>query len=64
MRNCKIFCRWLPFIIAAVVMLASCTATKKSTTIEFAENPVIAHRGAWKKNSLPENYIAALKRRH
>lgn len=27
----------------------------------FAENPVIAHRGAWKANKLPENSIASLK---
>ena len=27
----------------------------------FASNPVIAHRGAWKKNGLPENSIASLK---
>lgn len=29
--------------------------------IRFADNPVVAHRGAWKKNNLPENSIAALK---
>lgn len=29
--------------------------------ISFEENPVIAHRGAWKKNNLPQNSIAALK---
>ena len=28
---------------------------------EFAENPVVAHRGAFKKNGFPENSIAALK---
>jgi len=27
----------------------------------FAQNPVVAHRGAWKKNNLPENSIASLK---
>jgi len=27
----------------------------------FAANPVVAHRGAFKKNSLPENSIASLK---
>ncbi|WP_199727566.1 glycerophosphodiester phosphodiesterase [Hanamia caeni] len=27
----------------------------------FAKNKVIAHRGAWKKNNLPENSIASLK---
>ena len=29
--------------------------------LPFAENVVVAHRGAWKKNRLPENSIAALR---
>jgi glycerophosphoryl diester phosphodiesterase len=29
--------------------------------MSFADNKVIAHRGAWKKNNLPENSIASLK---
>ena len=29
--------------------------------ISFAENPVVAHRGAWKHNNLPQNSIASLK---
>lgn len=29
--------------------------------IRFHENPVVAHRGAWKKNNLPENSIASLR---
>lgn len=28
---------------------------------KFNDNPVVAHRGAWKKKHLPENSIAALK---
>lgn len=40
----------------------ACTATKQSTQkISFATNPVVAHRGAFKLNKLPENSIAALK---
>jgi beta-glucanase (GH16 family)/glycerophosphoryl diester phosphodiesterase len=31
------------------------------TKLSFANNKVVAHRGAWKKNSLPENSIASLK---
>jgi glycerophosphoryl diester phosphodiesterase len=27
----------------------------------FAQNPVVAHRGAWKQNNLPQNSIASLK---
>lgn len=29
--------------------------------MSFADNVVVAHRGAWKKNGLPENSIASLK---
>lgn len=29
--------------------------------MKFNDNPVIAHRGAWKKKNLPENSIAALR---
>ena len=29
--------------------------------IQFADNPIVAHRGAWKANKLPENSIASLK---
>ena len=40
----------------------SCTATRKAVkTHQFAPNPVIAHRGAFKKNGFPENSIASLK---
>lgn len=40
----------------------SCTGQKKiNTTAPFAANPVVAHRGAFKKNSFPENSIAALR---
>ncbi len=33
-----------------------------SPAIQFLDNPVIAHRGAWKKGGLPQNSIASLKR--
>jgi len=41
----------------------SCNTPKNSTTSNrsFAKNPVIAHRGAFKKNNFPENSIAALR---
>lgn len=40
-----------------------CNSNKSVTQsrIVFADNKVIAHRGAWKKNNLPENSIASLK---
>lgn len=36
-------------------------ATAKYPINELCKNQVIAHRGAWKKNNLPQNSIAALK---
>lgn len=47
-------------IISLGVLLNSCTVFNKSTT-KFANNPVVAHRGAFKKLSLPQNSIASLK---
>ncbi|MBC7934782.1 MAG: hypothetical protein H7Y86_05400 [Rhizobacter sp.] len=41
-------------------LLCSCSSSKITTT-KFADNSVVAHRGAFKKNALPENSIAALK---
>lgn len=43
-------------------LLTSCAAVKNKTEkVEFAANPVVAHRGAFKKNNLPENSIASLR---
>lgn len=50
MNTIKIF-RIFLFVLATIV-LSSCNAKK---------NAVVAHRGAWKKNNLPENSIAALR---
>ena len=50
------------FIIVVIGILISCTAAKKSSmSKKFAKNPVVAHRGAFKKNGFPENSIASLK---
>lgn len=51
------------FIILAATGFYSCHASKKLAipTPVFANNPVVAHRGAFKKNNLPENSIASLK---
>jgi len=37
------------------------TMAQTTETIQFADNNVVAHRGAWKANDLPENSIAALR---
>lgn len=48
--------------ISILVLATSCSGPQKSiSSTKFASNPVIAHRGAWKKNKLPENSIASLK---
>ncbi len=44
-----------------VLLMTSCKTAQTVNQISFAENPVVAHRGAWKANNLPENSIAALK---
>jgi glycerophosphoryl diester phosphodiesterase len=51
-------------IITAVILVffVSCTPNKKlMQPLHFAPNPVIAHRGAFKKNGYPENSIASLR---
>lgn len=49
--------------IAIFTLFLACNSTKPvlKSDIVFADNMVVAHRGAWKKNNLPENSIASLK---
>ena len=42
------------------LLALSCNPLKKVNS-SFAENVVIAHRGAWQANNLPQNSIAALR---
>lgn len=51
------------YLLLIAFFMLSCSSTTKSVAITptFHNNPVIAHRGAWKKNNLPENSIASLK---
>jgi glycerophosphoryl diester phosphodiesterase len=56
--------RYSFFIGAAIcVLYSNCLHTNKTTNsnIHFAKNIVAAHRGAWKKNNLPQNSIASLQ---
>ena len=48
------------FLLCVSLFFICCSSSQKSE-ITFADNPVVAHRGAWKKNNLPHNSIAALK---
>ena len=51
------------FIVFFMVALSAtaCSVTKNSSKIKFADNPVVAHRGAYKLNNFPENSIASLQ---
>ena len=52
----------LIYFVVAALCFAACSVSKNITKkMSFADNIVIAHRGAFKKNNLPENSIAALK---
>lgn len=52
-------------LLSATLLFSACQSSQKisskRTTMSFAKNKVIAHRGAFKKNKLPENSIAALQ---
>lgn len=51
------------FSLLIFTVVLSCKTTQNATQqpLKFAENPVVAHRGAWKAMNYPENSIAALK---
>ena len=42
-------------------LLVSCAVVNKKEMKKATANPVVAHRGAFKKNNLPENSIASLR---
>ncbi len=45
-----------------LLLFASCAGPRRAAQApSFADNPVVAHRGAFKKNGFPENSIAALR---
>jgi len=44
-----------------IVTANSCHEISSNNQIQFADNQVVAHRGAWKTKGLPKNSIAALK---
>ncbi|PQJ80536.1 glycerophosphodiester phosphodiesterase family protein [Polaribacter porphyrae] len=48
-------------IFSTFIILMVFFSCKEDNQLNFADNPVIAHRGAWKTKNLPENSIAALK---
>jgi beta-glucanase (GH16 family)/glycerophosphoryl diester phosphodiesterase len=50
-----------PLFIAASLLSGSISAHVPDKGSGFADNPVVAHRGAWKSKALPQNSIASLK---
>jgi glycerophosphoryl diester phosphodiesterase len=51
----------LIYFVLATIAFAACSASKNNfKKMSFADNIVIAHRGAWKKNNFPENLISSL----
>ncbi|MEW4923689.1 family 16 glycosylhydrolase [Algibacter sp. 2305UL17-15] len=52
---------YIRYLFLAFIIISFCACNfNTQNKISFADNPVIAHRGAWKKNNLPENSIASL----
>nr|WP_294897260.1 family 16 glycosylhydrolase [uncultured Pedobacter sp.] len=49
----------LLLFISIAIAISSCSSLKNTT--KFADNSVVAHRGAWKANGFPENSIASLR---
>ncbi|MCG2460652.1 glycerophosphodiester phosphodiesterase [Flavobacteriaceae bacterium F89] len=49
------------FVLTCCIALFFTAFITPDKKMDFSDNVVIAHRGAWKKNSLPENSIASLK---
>lgn len=47
--------------LVLVVAVYSCTTTKK-TTLNLADNKVIAHRGAWKHTGAPQNSMESVRK--
>ncbi|MCB0472503.1 MAG: licheninase, partial [Flavobacteriaceae bacterium] len=47
-------------LLILITGLTSCNTHVKDK-IDFANNKVVAHRGAWKQKDLPQNSIASLK---
>lgn len=50
-------------VIIAALQITACSTMRhpRQKNIRFAKNPVVAHRGAWKQQALPENSLASLR---
>ncbi len=52
---------YLSIIILVITSLSACNNQEMKEEITYANNVVVAHRGAWKTKNLPENSIASLR---
>jgi glycerophosphoryl diester phosphodiesterase len=59
MVNLALMKKYFGFLF--LILMCGCKVQKNIDKPSFAQNPVVAHRGAWKTNGHPENSIAALK---
>ena len=50
-------------ILTLTICFAACSGSRNAvkSPIDFADNVVVAHRGAWKKKNFPQNSIASLR---
>lgn len=46
---------------SCLLLMVSCNKPTSEQTIKFADNPIVAHRGAWGTKNLPKNSIASLR---
>ncbi len=53
--------RFYCFLAIIFLILSNCLISAFGQKSAFATNNVVAHRGAWKTNNLPQNSIASLK---
>ena len=60
-RKAKAAKSWYDVTIVANTNIGELTRTFRVVNDQFVKNKVIAHRGAWKNTSSPENSVAALK---
>lgn len=61
MNNLKAFT--VAILVSTSLFFSACGSNKSTSNnkIVFADNCIVAHRGAWKKNNFPQNSIASLK---
>lgn len=55
------FSKQIFILLIILISFSACNSNSKKN-ITFANNVVVAHRGAWKTDSLPQNSIASLRK--